>query len=104
MINTNGQLLNPVFICLQEPSGRLPVKKEIFSATNTVISCSTSGKLNKSLVEYWIREVLDKVVNNRFLLLVNQWSPHADINAYEDNQTKGQSSKLLLIPKRTTSN
>ena len=103
IINANGQLLNPVFICLQEPIGSLPVRKEIFSASNTVITCSTSGKLSKSLVEYWIREVLDKVVGSRFLLLVDQWSPQADINAYEDNLTNGQSCKLLVIPKRTTS-
>ena len=75
IINANGQLLNPVFICLQEPTGRLLVRKKIFSASNTVITCSTSGKLSRSLVEYWIREVLDKVVSNRFLILVDQWSP-----------------------------
>ncbi len=103
IITANGQLLNPVFICLQEPTGRLPVRKEIFSASNTAISCSTSGKLSKSFVEYWIREVLDNVVSNRFLLLVDQWSPQADISAYEDNLTKGQSCKLLVIPKRTIS-
>jgi len=54
-------------------------------------------------VEYWIKEVLDKVVSNRFLLMVDQLSPQADITAYENNLTKGQSCKLLVIPRKATS-
>lgn len=103
IISAAGRLASPVFICLQEPTGRFPITKAVFSAPNVVASCSTSGKLNKSLVEYWIREVLDKIVSNRFLLMVDQWSPQADITAYENNLTKGQPCKLLVIPRRATS-
>jgi hypothetical protein len=103
IISAAGQLLSPVFICLQEPTSRFPITRAVFSASNIVTSCSTSGKLNKSLVKYWLKEVLDKVVSNRFLLMVDQWSPQADITAYENNLTKGQSCKLLVIPRKATS-
>ncbi|CAF2098871.1 unnamed protein product [Rotaria magnacalcarata] len=103
IISAAGQLFSSVFICLQEPTGRLPITRAVFSASNMVTSCSTSGKLNKSLAEYWIKEVLDKVVSNRFLLVVDQWSPQADITVYENNLTKRQPCKLLVIPRRATS-
>ncbi|CAF1552200.1 unnamed protein product, partial [Adineta ricciae] len=103
IISAASQLLSPLFICLQEPTGRFPTTKKIFSAPNIVTSCSKSGKLSASLIEYWIKEVLDKVVSNRFLLMVDQWSPQANITVYDNNLTKGQSCKLLVIPRKTTS-
>ncbi|CAM4774878.1 unnamed protein product [Rotaria magnacalcarata] len=103
IISAAGQLFSPVFICLQEPAGRLPITRAVFSASDTITSCSTSGTLNKSLAEYWIKEVLDKVVSNRFLLAVDQWSPQADITVYENNLTKRQPCKLLVIPRRAAS-
>ncbi|CAF4845552.1 unnamed protein product [Rotaria socialis] len=47
-VSAAGQLNRPVFICLQEPTGQFPITRAIFSASNIVTSCSTSGKLNKS--------------------------------------------------------
>jgi hypothetical protein len=102
IINAAGQLLSPVFLCLQEPTGRFPKEKRVFSANNVIATCSTSGKLNSSLVEYWIREVLDKVTSNRFLLLVDQWSPQTDLETYERNLTKDQVCKIMVIPGKTT--
>lgn len=103
LITAAGKLLNPLFLCLQEPLGRFPVTKEVFSASNVVTTCSASGKLTKALVECWIQEVLDDVASNRFLLLVDQWSVQTDPLTYENNLTKGQSCKLLVIPGKVTS-
>ncbi|CAF2086893.1 unnamed protein product [Rotaria magnacalcarata] len=103
IITAAGELINSVFICLQERTGRFPVTKAIFSPSSVVTTCSESGKLNKSLIEHWIREVLDKVTSNRFLLLIDQWSPQTDISVYEKNLTKGQSCNLFVIPEKTTS-
>ncbi|CAF2096391.1 unnamed protein product [Rotaria magnacalcarata] len=102
IITAAGELLSPVLICLQEASGRFPSGKSTFSPNNVVLTCSQSGKLNGSLIEYWIREVLDKVTSNRFLLLVDQWSPQTDVEKYEQNLIKGQFCKLMVIPGRTT--
>jgi hypothetical protein len=103
IITAAGQLLNPVFVCLQEPIGRFPVTKNVFSPSNVMLTCSESGKLNKSLIEYWIQEVLDNVTTTRFLLLVDQWSSQTDVSVYERKLTKGQSCNLFVIPRKTTS-
>ncbi|CAF1124292.1 unnamed protein product [Didymodactylos carnosus] len=65
LVNAAGRLVSPVFICLQEPTCRFPVTKDVFSTSNVIVTCSISGKLNKSLMEYWIQEVLDDVTNKR---------------------------------------
>jgi len=72
LVNAAGRLVVPVFICLQEPTGRFPLTKDVFSASDVMVTGSISGKLNKSLMGYWIQEVLDDVANNRFFLLVDQ--------------------------------
>ena len=44
-----------MFLCLQEPNGRMGdiVKRNLFEPKNVVIPCSSSGKLTSSLVKYW---------------------------------------------------
>ncbi len=58
-------------------------ENNLFRYKYILTSCSESEKLNKFLVEYWIREVLDKVTSNRFLLLIDEWSPQAGIKALD---------------------
>ena len=52
IITVTGEFLSPVFICLQEASERFPKGKSIFSPNNIALTCSQSGKLNGSLIEY----------------------------------------------------
>jgi hypothetical protein len=52
LVNAADRLVGPVFICLQELTGLFPVTKDVFSASNVIVTCSISGKLNKSLMEY----------------------------------------------------
>ena len=100
IITATGELLSPVLICLQETSERFPKGKSTFSPNHFALTCSQSGKLNGSLIEYWIREVLDKVTSNRFLLLVDQWASQTEIEKYEQNLTKDQIFKLMVIPEQ----
>ncbi|CAF4419180.1 unnamed protein product, partial [Rotaria sp. Silwood2] len=46
IITAVDQLINPVFICLQERTGQFPVTKKIFSSSNIVTTCSESGKVS----------------------------------------------------------
>ncbi|CAF1148820.1 unnamed protein product [Rotaria sordida] len=50
-ITMDGSVLNPLYMCLKEPSGRIGdnVKKNLFHAKNIVLTCSKSGKLTSSL-------------------------------------------------------
>ena len=56
----DGKLVGPMFLCLQEPNGRMGniVKRNLFEPKNVVITCSSSGKLTSSLVKYWRDKVL----------------------------------------------
>ncbi|CAF1673171.1 unnamed protein product, partial [Adineta ricciae] len=60
-ITLDGQLLSPLYLCLKEPNG--------------LITCSSSGKLSTSLVEYWRDNVLLPSLGKRkkFLLISDCW-------------------------------
>lgn len=42
------------------------------------------------------------MTSNRFLLLIDQWSPQTNIEKYEVNLTKSQRCELMVIPGKTT--
>ena len=47
MISMSGRQIGPLFLCLKEALGHLSdnIKKNLFTASNVVITCSKSGKL-----------------------------------------------------------
>ncbi len=60
MISMAGNLIGPVFVCLQEPTGKLGprVKQSIYQANNIHVTCSKSGKLTKTHIRDWAEKVL----------------------------------------------
>jgi hypothetical protein len=46
-ISLDGRLIGPMYLCLQEPGGKMGeiVKKRLFQPSNVVITCSKSRKL-----------------------------------------------------------
>jgi hypothetical protein len=54
IISMAGKLIDPVFICLQEPTEKLGprVKQSIYQASNIHVTCSKSGKLSKTHIQY----------------------------------------------------
>jgi hypothetical protein len=97
IINAAGQLLSPVSLCLQDTTVRFTKKKHVLLANNVIATCIESGKLDGSVVEYWIRVVFDLVANNGFLLSVDQQSPQIDVEKYARNLTKKQHCKIMII-------
>jgi hypothetical protein len=77
----------------------LDIKKKFFSTSNVVVICSSSGKLTRSLVEYWRDHVLRPSVSSKSILLSDHWSGQRDPNIYSG--VKGR--KRLEIPANTTS-
>ena len=73
IISMAGALVGPVFICLQEPTGRLGprVQSSIYRATNIHVTCSESGKLTKSHIQCWTEEVLYPSISDDCLLLLD---------------------------------
>ena len=67
IISMAGKLMDPVFICLQEPTGKLGprVKQSIYQASNIHATCSKSGKLTKTHIQYWAENILSPSVSGR---------------------------------------
>lgn len=102
MISLDGRLIGPMFLCLQEPDGKMGerVKKNLFQPSNVVITCSKSGKLTSSLVRYWAEKCLAPSVNKQCLLLSDSYSGQNDPKIYQNIPSK--SIRRIMIPKNTT--
>ena len=78
MISLNGKIVGPIYFCLKEPKERMSekIKAHLCKAENVVVTCSASGKLTTSLVEYWRDHVLPPSISlsSRSLLLSDSWS------------------------------
>ena len=86
MISLDGELVGPMFLCLQEPTGRMGdiVKANLFEPANVVITCSSSGKLTSSLVLYWRDHCLVPSIGTKALLLSDSWSGQNDASIYDE--------------------
>ncbi|CAF1019988.1 unnamed protein product, partial [Adineta ricciae] len=65
-ITLDGHLLSPLYLSLKEPKGHTSenIRLHLFNASNVVITCSSSGKLTTSMVEYWRDHVLLSSLEN----------------------------------------
>lgn len=77
----------------------LDIKRKLFPASNIVLTCSSSGKLTTSLVEYWRDHVLRVSAPAQFLLLSDYWPGQRNADIY--SAVRG--CKRLEIPAHTTS-
>ena len=101
IISISGNLVGPLFLCLKEVSGRLgdTVKKDLFAPSNIVLTCSKSGKLTSSVIEYWRDNVLAPVIKNKdYLLISDSWSAQNAVTIYK----YFPNVKRLEILKKTT--
>ena len=71
MISLSGSLIGPIFLCLQEPGGKMGpiVRLSLFETKDVCITCSSSGKLTSSLVLYWRDHCLVPNIGDKSLLL-----------------------------------
>ena len=101
-ISLDGQLVDPMYLCLQGPCGKMweTMKKRSFQPSNVVITCSKSGKLTSPLVRYWCEKCLVPSIDKNCLLLSDSYSGQNDPKLYQD--TKSKSIKRIMVPKNTT--
>ena len=82
MISLSGKIVSPIYLCLKEHKGRMSdkINAHLYKADNVVVTCSASGKLTTSLVEYWRDHVLLPSISlsSRSLLLSDSWSGQSD--------------------------
>jgi hypothetical protein len=67
MLSSSGQPKGPCVLSLKESSGHIDnnIKKKLFQASNIIISCSKSGRLSTSIVQYQIQQVLKPIIGNK---------------------------------------
>ena len=75
------------------------IRSKLFPASNVIVTCSQSGKLTTSLVEYWRDHVLRPFAPSNSVLLSNSWPGQRSSDIY--SSVKG--CKRLEIPAHTPS-
>lgn len=102
-IALDGHVLSPLYLCLKEPTGRMSdnIRSHLFKTSNVVITCSISGKLTTSLVEYWRDHVLLPSLgkHQKFLLISDCWGGQTYGKGLYDH-IRGRTRRE--IPKKTT--
>ncbi|CAF1080655.1 unnamed protein product [Adineta ricciae] len=103
-ITLDGNLLSPIYLCLKEPTGRISenIRSHLFKTSNVIVTCSSSGKLTTSLVEYWRDQVLLPSIGQRkqFLLISDCWGGQTYGKGLYDHIP---GCTRLEIPRSTTS-
>jgi hypothetical protein len=104
IINLSGDIVGDLFLCLQETSGRLGpvVIEKLFQAPNVSVTCSKSGKLTSSHVEYFLDNVLKPAATQDFLYLIDCWTGQINADLYTDRFDPVQ-CVVQFIPRKTTS-
>ena len=105
IISLAGELVGPMYLCLDEMNGRMGevVKTPLFKPNNVVVTCLSSGKLTSSLVTYWRDNCLLPSIPSKCLLLSDSWSAQSDPKLYDKSMCDGKDIVRLEIPSKTTS-
>jgi hypothetical protein len=81
-ISLDGHLLSPLYLYLKESKGHVSenIRLHLLKASDVVVTCSSSGKITTSLVEYWRDHVLLPSLGQRkkVLLISDCWGGHTD--------------------------
>ncbi|CAF1027280.1 unnamed protein product, partial [Didymodactylos carnosus] len=78
------------------------VLKTIYQAPNIHVTCRKSGKLTKSHIEYWARNVLRPSLKQKCSLLVDSWLEQTDDESYEKAFTDQITCERMDIPLKIT--
>jgi hypothetical protein len=73
----SGKIVSPIYLCLKEVNGRMSenIKSNLPQMENVVVTCSASGQLTTSLVEYWRdKYLIPSLSSQKTLLLSDSWS------------------------------
>ena len=99
----SSKIVGPIYLSLKEVNGRMSqnIKSNLPRVENVVVTCSASGKLTTSLVEYWRDNCLmPSLCSRKMLLLSDSWSGQVGGKGIYES-VKGL--KRLEIPWKTTS-
>ena len=78
------------------------VKKNLFQPKNVTITCSSSGKLTTSSVDYWRDNCILPLIGGKCLLLSDSYSGQSREETYLPQNCKGKHVTCLQIPQNST--
>ncbi|OXA46117.1 Tigger transposable element-derived protein 6 [Folsomia candida] len=104
VISYAGEILDPLFICLQEVDGKFGprILDTMLLALNLYVTCTKSGKLNRSKVEEFLDEVLLKNQTGNILYIQDRWSGQTDNTLYTSRCTEELNIDVMYIPEHCT--
>ncbi|OXA39876.1 Tigger transposable element-derived protein 6 [Folsomia candida] len=104
VITYAGDILDPVFICLQENDGTFGprVLDTMFIAPNIYVTCTKSGKLNRSKVEEFLDEIIVNNRNGNLLYIQDMWTGQTDRRLYTSRCTDDLNMDVRFIPEHCT--
>ena len=106
LISNAGVLAPKLFICFQEKTGAFgPKVAEEFNLNtqpNMVRTSTTSDKMTKNALEYWISTCLEPRAFEKTLLLQDSWTGQKDQELFNRKLTEPNNLEIKFIPPRTT--
>ena len=78
------------------------VKKHLFQSKNVTITCSSSGKLTTSSVDYWRDNCFLPLIGAKCLLLSDSYPGQSREETYLPQNCKGKHVTRLQIPQNST--
>jgi len=106
LISNDGYLAPKLFICFQEAGGkfgpRVQERVRESQPTNVVVTCTTSGKLTKSSLGFWVSSCLDPIISEQTLLLQDSWTTQGDREIYDRNLKNSSLLHVETIPPKAT--
>jgi hypothetical protein len=106
LLNMDGRLVGKLYVNLKEIANEFGprVRENLPNYSNLYVTCTTSGKLTKNLIQQWSQNVFKDVVNdlhsNRVVLYVDSWGGQNDTDLYKID---GKQVELKIFPPCTTS-
>ena len=106
ILSMKGELVGKLYVNLQEKENQFGprVARDLPVFENLYVTCSKSGKLTKSLVKEWSRNVFSEVVgrlhSKNCALYVDSWGGHRESELYESPEVD---ILVKVFPKGATS-
>jgi hypothetical protein len=103
-MSKSGRLLSPLFIIIQETTGKFGsrIEKELFRSPNIFVTASNSGKLTKKLLQVWFKEVFFPNVGDNSALLLDSLTIYNNRSLITSVTPSNKQLKILTITLQTT--
>lgn len=104
-ISADGELLSPLYIIFQEPTGKFgdQVKQTMFQHADLYTVASTSGKITKVLLKEWFTEVIFPHIPTNSVIIVDSLTTYKDRVQIDVEKPDNFEYEIETLPPNTTS-